>query len=498
VDQSGWMPSRVLDVSMGCQDGKVHLCQTSQEKIQSEPYATLSHCWGSQPITKLLQHNIKTLTTAVTLEVLPKTFKDAVKLVQHLGIRYLWIDALCIIQDSEEDWRRESLLMSKVYRYSTLNIAASDASDSNGGCFFSRDSNIKPEVILIRGEHTTLAPFYVVQASSGNLDLFEEGPLYRRAWVLQERMLPARLLHCGKMQLTWQCRETVASEAYPKGRPGDERSRNRQTLWRLISKSNATIEVLEAQDVRNNSPAAIESLTLRLWRGLVELYSSCSLTNPRDKLVAIAGLVVGMQPVLGDYLAGLWKIGLPRDLLWVTRPSGPGSPPPRRSPAYRAPSWSWASVDGGPDYNFPGVIGEDPISSIESVVITGSVGEVNSGLLRIRGKLHAARLVRDGTMGQEPSNNQCNAECDTLYLTTDLHAEQTFLDDKDEFSHPSEDAHVLPISRRTPTSGVVELDYICLILRTNQAGQFHRIGLCKLELVNEKFETWEDFVVEIC
>jgi hypothetical protein len=82
--------------------------------------------------------------------------------------------------------------------------------------------------------------------------------------------------------------------------------------------------------VRNNSPAAVRSLTLGLWRGLVQLYGSCSLTNPKDKLMAIAGLVVGMQPVPGEYLAGIWKIGLPRDLLWVNRPSGLGSPPPRR------------------------------------------------------------------------------------------------------------------------------------------------------------------------
>lgn len=103
------------------------------------------------------------------------------KLVQYFVIRYLWIDAICITQDSEEDWRRESLFMSKVYRYSTQNIAASDANDGNRGCFFSRDSNIKPKVILVRGGRAPLAPFYVVQARSGNLEIFEERLLYCRA-----------------------------------------------------------------------------------------------------------------------------------------------------------------------------------------------------------------------------------------------------------------------------------------------------------------------------
>lgn len=252
-------------------------------------------------------------------------------------------------------------------------------------------------------------------------------------------MLPARLLHCGRAQLTWQCREIVASEAYPKGRPEDGNSQNRQVLWRLISKPISVTEVVEAHGVRNNSTAAVESLAQRLWRGLVEKYSSCSLTNPRDKLVAIAGLVVGMQPILGEYLAGMWRIGLPRELLWVTRQSGPGSPPPRRSPLYRAPSWSWASIDGGIDYQFPGAIGEDPVSSIERVEIVGSVGEVNSGLLRIRGKIRAARLVRDETTSQESSNRQYDAGCGPINLIVRPYTEQTFLDDEDEYNHYSED-----------------------------------------------------------
>lgn len=497
VDQAGWMPSRLLDVGSICQDGQVHLCHTSQEAVPSQPYATLSHCWGGQPITKLLQHNLETLTRAVALEALPKTFKDAVKLVQYLGIRYIWIDALCIIQDSEEDWRQESLLMNKVYRYSALNIAASDASDSNGGCFFSRDPNIRPEIVLINERYGALTPYYVVQARSGLLDIFEEGPLYRRAWVLQERMLPARLLHCGKTQLTWQCREMVASEAYPKGRLEDGNSHNRQLLWRLISKPTSAIEVVEAHGARFTSTTEVVNLIQRWWRALVEIYGNCSLTNPGDKLMAIAGLAVGMQPVLGEYLAGMWKIGLPRELLWVTRPSGPGNSPPRRSPVYRAPSWSWASIDGGINYLFPGVIGEDHVSSIERIEVVGSVGEVSYGLLRIRGKLRAAKLGRDETTSQESGNHQCDAGCDTIHLIASPYTEQTFIDDEGEFNHHSEDVHVLPISRRIPTAGLVELDYICLILRKDQASQFHRIGLCKLEFSNEKFEAGDDYIVEI-
>jgi Heterokaryon incompatibility protein (HET) len=491
------MPSRLLYVGSSYQDGQVYLCDTSHQVIPYQPYATLSHCWGGEPSTKLLQQNLEALTQIVPLEVLPKTFKDAVKLVQHLGIRYIWIDALCIIQDLEEDWRQESLLMNKVYRYSTLNIAASDASDSNGGCFFSREPNIRPDIGFVKEEDGTLTPYYFVQVRSGLLALFEEGPLYRRAWVLQERILPARLLHCGKTQLTWQCRETSASEEYPKSRPEDGTSYYRQVFWRLMSKPNAAPKVVETHGVRNDSTAAAVNLLQRLWRRLVELYSSCSLTNPRDKLIAIAGLAVGMQLILGEYLAGLWETALPRDLLWVTTPSRPGSPPARRSQVYRAPSWSWASIDGEIDYGFPGDIGQNHVSSIERYEVVGSVGEVTFGFLRIRGKLRTARLGTDESTSEESSNHQDDAGCGTIHLVARRGSEQTFIDDLHDYNHPSKDVHVLPISRRNPTAGYSELDYICLVLRKNQLSQFHRIGLCKLEFRNEEFEAWDDYIVNI-
>jgi hypothetical protein len=213
--------------------------------------------------------------------------------------------------------------------------------------------------------------------------------------------------------------------------------------------------------------------------------------------MAIAGLAVGMQPILGDYLAGMWKIGLPRELLWVTKPSAPGSPPPRRSPVYRAPSWSWASIDGEIGYNFPGAIGEDPISSIERVEVIGSVGEVTSSLLRIRGKLRAAMPVRDEMIRQESSTYQDDVGSDIIYLKARPYTEQIFIDDEDEYNNYSKDIHVLPISRRTPTAGSVESECICLILVKKEVGQLHRIGLCKLEFKNENLEAWDDYIIEI-
>jgi hypothetical protein len=264
-----------------------------------------------------------------------------------------------------------------------------------------------------------------------------------------------------------------------------------------MAKPNAASEVVEAYGVRNDSTAAAANLLQRLWRGLVELYSGCFLTNPGDKLMAIAGLAVGMQPILGEYLAGIWEIGLPRDLLWVTRPSVAGSPPPRRSPVYRAPSWSWASIDGAINYNFPGEIGQDCVSSIERCEVVGSVGEVTFGLIRIRGKLREARLVREGSTSEESTNHQDDAVCGTICLIARPELEQTFIDDVHEYNHLSEDVHVLPISRRTPTAGCDKLDYICLVLRKNQVSKFHRIGLCKLIFRNEDFEAWDDYVVEI-
>jgi hypothetical protein len=101
-------------------------------------YVTLSHCWGTVETLKLMKSNVQALSSTIPLHSLCKTFQDAVLVTSLLGYKYLWIDSMCIIQDNEDDWRKESALMSEVYSNAVVNLAATDAKDGSVGLFHQR------------------------------------------------------------------------------------------------------------------------------------------------------------------------------------------------------------------------------------------------------------------------------------------------------------------------------------------------------------------------
>jgi len=126
------MPTRLLFIG----EGQIALWQRPSNFCKRLKYATLSHCWGSQPILRLLKHNLSNFADQIPDSALCKTFQDAIYVARYLKIDYIWIDSLCIIQDDEEDWKKESVLMSDVYGGSYLNIAAAGANNGTQGCFF--------------------------------------------------------------------------------------------------------------------------------------------------------------------------------------------------------------------------------------------------------------------------------------------------------------------------------------------------------------------------
>lgn len=143
-------PTRLLDVGVhGSGDYDIKLIET-HDVVPEGPYVTLSHCWGKGHITSLTKANIKQFLLRVP--ALPKTYRDAITVARKLQVRYLWIDSLCIIQDDEDDWRTESLLMNQVYKNAPFNIAATAASDSRMGLFYSRPHLVPCYQVQLGGE----------------------------------------------------------------------------------------------------------------------------------------------------------------------------------------------------------------------------------------------------------------------------------------------------------------------------------------------------------
>ncbi|KAF4633388.1 hypothetical protein G7Y89_g4725 [Cudoniella acicularis] len=136
-DHCGQAGSQVLPTRLLClRENRIYLIHTVQNPGTQLQYATLSHCWGAIDFFKLCQDNFQDLQECVPEKELTGTFRDAVYVTRYLGLEYLWIDSICIIQDDEQDWEREPALMSGVYGGSTINIAAANSLDGNGGCLY--------------------------------------------------------------------------------------------------------------------------------------------------------------------------------------------------------------------------------------------------------------------------------------------------------------------------------------------------------------------------
>jgi hypothetical protein len=262
----------------------------------------------------------------IPIESLSQTFIDSIEFTRSLGVQYIWIDSLCILQDSPEDWQAEALQMDKVYRNCICNIAATGSSDSGGGLFQDRDEAwVTPEKVRI--QYSGHDRVYLASLQH----LWEKwvcrGSLNRRGWVFQERLLSPRTLHFSS-QLFWECRTLQACETFPEGMPEDERD---------YEDVDGALYPISQKNWSDQHKIAGH------WDYLVEVYGRCSITKPDDRLIAIAGVAKSLQPVLDDvYLAGLWKKDLPWNLVWsLHNVEGDLSVPSK----YRCPSWSWASLD---------------------------------------------------------------------------------------------------------------------------------------------------------
>jgi hypothetical protein len=236
-------------------------------------YLTLSHCWGGVKFLCLLKSNILFMTEHILFDALPKTFQDAIIVTQTLGMRYIWIDSLCIIQDDIEDWRCEAALMSEVYKYGACNISAAGAANGTIGLLVNHNPIFTKPVkaqFATNDQGTVLHDFW----PEGILGSIDAEPLLDRGWVVQERLLSRRNLHFSRNQVIWECRTNSACDTFPDKAPFKETP---QFMKHRFSR------------VVYGGDQGPQSLT-EVWSFLVSQYTKCKLTKATDKLVAFGGI----------------------------------------------------------------------------------------------------------------------------------------------------------------------------------------------------------------
>lgn len=368
-------------IDVGNQDGeqsvRVHL--TSGQKA---PYTALSYCWGGpQPVT-LTTKSIKDMLHGIPSPALPQTIQDAITVTRKIGLQYLWVDALCIFQDSASDKDLEITKMDQIYQNAQLTISAASAERCQDGFLATRSMCGK----FSPPRSFSSIPFACPDGRNGTVSLRESSsyyqsiePLNRRAWALQERVLSSRILIYGSWQMYWQCQ----SQQHCDGGSTEYFTGNTAGL--------SILDSLQSQDASRSSGISKET-EKALWTGWTDLvydYTQRGLTQPSDKLPALSGIAIRYQKLMNDiYCAGLWKANLLKGLKWRV-----GEPKKDRPSIYRAPTWSWASVFGDcfwVEYNPPAEHSVARSTAILGCTITpenalAPFGKVCQGTLTIRG-----------------------------------------------------------------------------------------------------------------
>ena len=358
----------------------------------TEPYITLSHCWGrhTEDIPKLRRDNFESLTCGIEPNTLPATFQDAVVVARRTGIRFIWIDCLCIFQDSTEDWVIESARMESIYGNAYFNIGATASDNPLGGLFQSRrDELIWPQPFMLDFGDGSSRECVASTISELAFD-FSATPLGRRAWVVQERLLARRMIHLGADQLRWECCEDNACEQYPESVPSFLLLRSKNTITLPQNREKSKVRNSFVARFNKQSPSRHE--LLYLWSNMVEIYTHGRLSHEEGKFIAVQGLAKHFaNSGLGTYHAGLWAVSLDRQLMW--RPNTKDGASVRAALQRKiAPSWSWASIDG-PVYMNRDVRHMRRLFKILDVQITpedpkNPMGRVEDGFLRARGYVY--------------------------------------------------------------------------------------------------------------
>jgi hypothetical protein len=341
------------------------------------PYVTLSHRWGEGEMFKLTLSNLERCKQGTPIGDLPQTFADAVQVTRRLQVRYIWIDSLCIIQDSTEDWQAESVQMQRVYACSLLNISAAGPGDSCGSGSLFRQRKPDLDWPMWTTAHDGERRLVYDQNYWGDEVL--EVELNRRAWVLQERMVAPRILYFGKSHLFWECHEREACEYFPEHVPLLMLDIVGKSLDPAVYRKRRLEQGIQESDLVDHGH--------QMWADLVKRYMTCGITKTSDRLIAMSGLARQVSTILNDdYIAGLWLSRLVDCLPWRLRKNeGAFRPSP-----YQAPSWSWASVEG--KVEFASMSTKLSLATIEGVsinpVLAGDYfGQIRSGFIKLSGKL---------------------------------------------------------------------------------------------------------------
>ncbi|KAK3375778.1 heterokaryon incompatibility protein-domain-containing protein [Lasiosphaeria ovina] len=376
-------PQRMLKISSG------RIALTDFGSHMEAHYAALSYCWGTREELKKNPPFVANdatydrLKTGIPFSELPLTVRQAVKVCLTLNIAYIWVDALCIIQDDPSDWEREAKKMATVYSMAKITIIAASSTSCHSG-FIAQDipthilNTPLPPPLRLVAQRETVSGFHCARYSGTD-------SISTRGWTYQEEFLSTRHVKFTHNDVQWWCNHSKVCMC---GQPTFEEDR----------------EPGSSIDER--------------WCDVVTNFSARQLSHVADKLPAISGLIRKLAPeicpsydiALNSYLAGVWAHRLLtgtkfNDLMWANT-DGSG----KRPDVYVAPSFSWASITGRVSFMRQPVLEQlchvlDASTTLTSQVLDADrFGRVSTGFLTLRGPLIPC-IVRSLEGSRQPEVN---------------------------------------------------------------------------------------------
>jgi hypothetical protein len=370
-DRSSFVPQRLLHIELGTEIVTVRLVE-NWEELQIK-WAALSYVWGGDQKLKTTVSTIADMKAGIEMERLPQTLQDAITVCRALGLEFLWVDALCIVQDDPEDLKRELASMPQIYQRAWVTISASTAARVTDGfllkrCYSHRTTPVSLPYLEDDGLDTERV---ILVGTSSEVCSFHDDPINERAWAYQERRLSPRMLDFNHKQVILYCHTHKLCQ-------GD----GSITGWSTKHDSEIKLAT-HIQERIHYKPISRFHGSIN-WHDMVNGYVTRKLSFPPDKLTALSALASLYRERTGyTYLAGLWKESLINDLCWGTD-RNKLFPRPKQ---YRAPSWSWAAIDVVASPDFPGNL-------VRRNIYFGSVGM----------KAQPQAKVTNVTIRQEPPN----------------------------------------------------------------------------------------------
>lgn len=455
------MPARLLAVG-SIEDASILLCdiQSSPDINSQYKYAALSYCWGGKNFT-LTRNTTDKLYDGIDLVNLPKTIQHAIYITRILGLSHIWIDALCIMQDDEEDKKQELPKMPAIYASAMVVISAAVAESCHQGFLHRRNICDLLERVYKLPYHSTTDKPQKGSFILSDVPVYDCGtdPIDKRGWTLQEHIQAVSLLRFGTTQVQWRCKTWECPMV-----DGGIRPPIRPMIQQTFDGS---------YDMRSSGDTASNKSTFNIgaWLSVLKNYTARSLSYPSDALPAFSIVAHNysrtMRGKMGKYHAGLWDANLALQLLWYKE-----QPLVSKGVTRLKPSWSWASLPGGIKYmallefkvksyvlDIVDCVSERPDQSWE-------YGSVISGALIVNTRLRRFRisLVNDKGYAYIPYSTS-KANCFDQYTKWDT-----------DFQYDPEHLFIMEIIPVEEEAGGHWSNSIGLVLRRLEDGNFERVG----------------------